>query len=139
MRILRLNRDGVASPLGPLEAGVMEVLWKLQEPTSVADVLSALKARGETLSYSTVKAVLNNLVEKGHVTKHSAGKSNVFAASITQSKFESQVVSTVLASLIRSYREPVLAHLVDELGADKKTLDRLEQMIAETRSRRAKK
>jgi predicted transcriptional regulator len=116
----------------------MEVLWKSKEPVSVADVLASVRSKGENLSYSTIKAVLNNLSEKGYVTKCSAGRNNVFATSTTRAKFESQMVSAVLTSLIRSYREPVLAHLVDELGADAKTLDQLERLIAEKRSRKGK-
>lgn len=37
--------------------------------------------------------------------------------------------------LLRSYREPVIAHLVDELDADKEMLDRLERMIEAKRRR----
>jgi predicted transcriptional regulator len=138
MRLLRLNRNGVASSLGPLEADVMDVLWQAKAPLSVAEVRSKLRPQGDSLSYSTIKAVLNNLSEKGHVAKCSAGKSNVFAAAKTRSEFESQVVSTVLKSLLRSYREPVIAHFVDALNADKKMLDQLERMIEQKQGRRRK-
>lgn len=135
MRLLRLNRNGVASALGPLEAEIMEVLWRAKAPLSVAEVRPKLKTQGDSLSYSTIKAVLNNLSEKGHVVKRNAGKSNIFAATSTRAEFESQIVSTVLKSLLRSYREPMIAHLVDELDADKEMLDRLERMIEAKRRR----
>jgi len=116
----------------------MEVLWRAKSPLSVAEVRSGLHTRSESLSYSTIKAVLNNLSQKGHVVKRSAGKSNVFAAATTRSEFESLVVSTVLSSLLRSYREPVIAHFVDELNADKEMLDQLERMIDQKRRRKGK-
>jgi predicted transcriptional regulator len=117
----------------------MEVLWRAKTPLSVAEVRPRLPRQDEGLSYSTIKAVLNNLSEKGHVVKRSAGKSNVFAAAKTRSEFESQVVSTVLKSLLRSYREPVIAHFVDELSADRKMLDQLELMIEQKRGARGKR
>lgn len=138
MPLLRLNRNGVASSLGPLEADVMDVLWRAKSPLAVAEVLSKLQPRGRSLSYSTIKAVLNNLSEKGHVVKRSAGKSNVFAAAKTRSEFESQIVSTVLKSLLRSYREPVITQLVDELNADRKMLDQLERLIEQKKGERGK-
>lgn len=116
----------------------MEVLWRAKAPLSVAEVRPGLPRQEDSLSYSTIKAVLNNLSEKGHVVKRSAGRSNVFAPAKTRSEFESQIVSTVLKSLLRSYREPVIAHLVDELNADKKMLDQLERMIEQKKGERGK-
>lgn len=115
----------------------MDVLWRAKLPLSVADVRKRLKSGNEHLSYSTVKAVLNNLAGKGHVLKTNAGKSNVFVAATTRSSFESQIVSAVLKSLIRAYRKPLIAHFVDELNADKEMLDQLEQMIEQKRASRA--
>lgn len=138
MRILRLARNGDASALGPLESRVMEVLWNSKDSVSVADVLKALSKRKPLLAYSTVKAVLNNLALKGHAKKRSIGRSNVFTPTTTKAAFQKHVVSSVIDSLIHSYREPVLAHLIDELAADANTLDDLERLIAEKRLARGK-
>ena len=133
MRILRLTRTGDASALGPLESRVMEVLWNAKDAVSVADVLAVLSKRRPVLAYSTVKAILSNLVLKGHAKKRSIGRSNVFTPATTRAAFQKRVVSAVIDSLIHSYREPVLAHLIDELASDDSTLDDLERLIAEKR------
>lgn len=133
MRILRLTRTGDASALGPLESRVMEVLWNAKDAVSVADVLVVLSKRRPVLAYSTVKAILSNLVLKGHAKKRSIGRSNLFSPALTRAAFQKHVVSAVIDSLIHSYREPVLAHLIDELASDDSTLDDLERLIAEKR------
>ena len=133
MRFLRLTRKGDASALGPLESRVMEALWNATSAVSVADVLTVLSKRKPVLSYSTVKAVLSNLTLKGHVKKRSIGRSNVFTPATTKAAFQKSLVSQVIDSLIHSYREPVLAHLVDELTSDDSMLDDLERLIAEKR------
>jgi BlaI family transcriptional regulator, penicillinase repressor len=133
MRFLRLTRKGDASALGPLESRVMEALWNATSAVSVADVLTVLSKRKPVLSYSTVKAVLSNLTLKGHVKKRSIGRSNVFTPATTKAAFQKNLVSQVIDSLIHSYREPVLAHLVDELTSDDSMLDDLERLIAEKR------
>jgi predicted transcriptional regulator len=138
MRFLRLTRKGDASALGPLESRVMEVLWNATSAVSVADVLTVLSKRKPVLSYSTVKAVLSNLTIKGHVKKRSIGRSNVFTPAATRAAFQKHVVSEVIDSLIHSYREPVLAHLVDELASDDGMLDELERLIAEKRLAKGK-
>jgi len=138
MRFLRLTRNGDASTLGPLESRVMETLWNATDAVSVAEVLAVLSKRKPVLSYSTVKAVLSNLTLKGHVKKRSIGRSNVFTPKTNRAAFHKHVVSEVIDSLIHSYREPVLAHLVDELASDDSTLDELERLIAEKRLAKGK-
>jgi predicted transcriptional regulator len=111
----------------------MDALWSATNEVSVAEVLAVLSKRKPVLSYSTVKAVLSNLTLKGHVKKRSIGRSNVFTPKSSRAAFQKHVVSEVIDSLIHSYREPVLAHLVDELASDDSTLDELERLIAEKR------
>ena len=116
----------------------MEALWNATSAVSVADVLAVLSKRKPVLSYSTVKAVLSNLTLKGHVKKRSIGRSNVFTPATTRAAFQKHVVSEVIDSLIHSYREPVLAHLIDELASDDGMLDELERLIAEKRLAKGK-
>jgi predicted transcriptional regulator len=116
----------------------MEVLWSATNELSVGEVLAVLSKRKPVLSYSTVKAVLSNLSLKGHVKKRSIGRSNVFTPKTSREAFQKHVVSEVIDSLIHSYREPVLAHLVDELTLDESMLDDLERLIAEKRLARGR-
>jgi len=111
----------------------MEIVWAEEEPVSVASVHRALGRRRKSLAYSTVKAVLSNLVVKGHLRKRSEGRSNVFSAVQSREAFRRQVVDEVLGSLVKDYRNPLLAHLVDRVATDPSTLDELERLIAAKR------
>jgi predicted transcriptional regulator len=134
MQLLRLFRGKGASVLGPLESRVMDVVWSHKEPVSVGDVHSALRKKGRKLSYSTVKAVLTNLASKGHLRKRSEGRSNSFAAVASKEEFKERVVKQVLDSLIGEHRDPLLAHLVDDLAVDEESLAKLEELLAKKRA-----
>ena len=54
--------------LGPLEAAVMDVLWRAEEPMRVHAVLDEL-APPRRLAYTTVMTVLDNLHRKGWVVR----------------------------------------------------------------------
>lgn len=137
MRIFRLGKKGSGSVFGPLEEEVMEVVWALSPPVTVAQVLRALrstKKQKKDLAYSTVKAILSNLTDKSYLRKTSEGRSNVFSPIENRQKFQERVVSEVVGTLARNYRQPLLAHLVDEIATDRTTLDDLERLIAEKRA-----
>lgn len=135
MRIFRLGSQGVGTVLGPLENEVMEVVWREAEPVSVAHVHQALARKTKPLAYSTIKAVLSNLTDKGYLRKRSVGRSNLFRAVQTREQFRQRVVAEVLGSLVKDYRNPLIAQLVDELAADPATLDDLERLIASKREK----
>jgi predicted transcriptional regulator len=111
----------------------MEIVWAEAEPVSVATVHRALGRRKKPLAYSTVKAVLTNLAGKGLLRKRSEGRSNVFSAVQTREAFRKGVVDEVIGSLVKDYRNPLLAHLVEQVARDRASLDELERLIAERR------
>jgi predicted transcriptional regulator len=133
MRVFRLGKRSAGSVLGPLENDIMEIVWSGSEPLAVADVQRALERKKKSLAYSTVKAVLTNLAAKGHLKKRSAGRSNVFSAVQSRDDFRRRVVEEVVGSLVRDYRNPLLAHLVDRAVWDRESLAELERLVAEKR------
>ena len=113
----------------------MELVWSAGESVAVSQVQLALKRKKKkTLSYSTVKAILANLTDKGYLKKHSQGKANVFTAAVTRETFNEQLVRDILSALSADHRNPLLVQLVDRLASDKGTLDRLEELIARKRA-----
>lgn len=134
MKVLRLFRGKGASALGPLESRIMDIVWDASEPLSVGDVHSALRKKKHDLAYSTVKAVLTNLAAKGYLHKKSEGRSNSFAAVESKEKFKERLVREVLSSLLKDHRDPLLAHLVDDLAVDKESLAKLESLLAKKRA-----
>jgi predicted transcriptional regulator len=132
--IFRPSRSGAAAVLGPLEGEIMEVIWAKERPLSVGNVQQALGDRGRPLSDSAVRAVLNNLVGKGRLTKSRKGKASFFAASASREAFEARIVSTVVDSLKRNYGTMAIAELVDRLAVDEETLAEFERRLAERRA-----
>jgi predicted transcriptional regulator len=128
--VFRPSRTGAAAVLGPLEGEIMEVIWKTGGAVAVPDVHRAMTAGKRELSYSAVKAVLNNLADKGRLTKTRQGKVTYFAAATTREEFDAQVVATVVGSLKRNFGTPVIAQLVNELAVDEATLREFERVIA---------
>jgi hypothetical protein len=49
---------------------------------------------------------------------------------MSEASFRERVVGEVLDALTQDYRNPLLVSLVDRLGADPKTLDELERLVA---------
>src|ERR1017187_9828163 len=114
-RVYRTGQPGLAAAFGPLEAAVMDVVWAAEAPVSVSDVMVAFSRRKKSLAYSTIKTILTNLVDKGYLTKRADGRANVFTAKQSRADFETDLVGGVVGSLLRDYRNPLLAHLADEL------------------------
>lgn len=132
--IFRPARSGASAVLGPLEGEIMEVVWNAEGAVPVPDVHRALTEKGRPISYSAVKAVLNNLADKGRLTKTRNGKTTAFEAVKSREEFEAQVVSTVVSSLKRNFGAPVIAQLVNELAVDAETLAEFERVIAAKKS-----
>jgi predicted transcriptional regulator len=128
------SRSGASAVLGPLEGRIMEVIWKEDHALSVSDVHRALCRRGRTISYSAVKAVLNNLTDKKKLNKTREGKVTFFTAATTREAFEAQVVSTVVRSLKRNFGNTAIAELVDQLAIDEETVAEFERLIAQRKS-----
>ena len=134
MAIFRLGERGAAVAVGPLESKVLDVLWSDGPILSVPAVHSALTTNQGAISYSAVKAVLNNLADKGWLRKERQGKVTYFEVLKTRQEFDSQVMSTVIDSLHRNYGIPVIAKLVDQLAVDEDSIREFERLIAERKA-----
>jgi predicted transcriptional regulator len=134
MAVFRSSRSGPATVLGPLEGAIMKVIWRNAHALCVGDVHRALNGRGRSISYSAVKAVLNNLADKEHLTKTREGKVTFFSAAISREAFEAHVVSVVVRSLKRNFGTAVIAELVDQLAVNQETISEFERLIAQRKS-----
>jgi BlaI family penicillinase repressor len=115
----------------------MNAVWAAGAPVSVADVMPALNRQHKALAYSTIKTILTNLTEKGYLSKRASGRANTFVAKQTKQEFEREVVDGVVGSLLRDYRNPLLAHLADELSTDPEAIVEFERLLAQRKQRRA--
>jgi predicted transcriptional regulator len=79
---------------------------------------------------------LQNLHDKSHLKKRPDGKQNVFTPVLTREQFARQAVGRVVEPLLRHHRNPLLAHIVEELIGDEDVLAELEMLVAAKRGAR---
>ena len=117
----------------------MEIVWSLGGWFTVNDVVAQLKyKRGEKpLAYTTVKTVLTNLADKRHLKKRSAGRANEFRAVLTQEEFHRAFIDNVVGPLLRSQRNPLLAHIADELASDDESYEEFTRLLEQKRAERS--
>ncbi len=136
MHVFRPETPGSASVLGPLESVVLNALWDIDASATVGQVVERLERGGHPVHYSSAKTTLNTLVSKGYAKKQPLGKANAFSATVSRDEFERRVVGGVLTGLMRNYRNPLLAHMAQQLAHDDASLEEFERLLQEQRQGR---
>ncbi|WP_456367244.1 BlaI/MecI/CopY family transcriptional regulator [Thermococcus sp.] len=110
----KLTEEGIRAVLPPLEAEVMEHMWKVYVATA-GQVYEELKKKHPEIRRSTVSIVMNRLCEKGllkrSVERGRGGMRYVYAITTTKEEFEQKVVQSILEALINNFREATYAYL----------------------------
>lgn len=117
--------------LGKRERQIVESVYRLGE-TSVADVLRELE---NPPSYSSVRAMLGQLVEKGVLKQRQEGKRYLYRPAVSKDKARQSVLKNVLATFFEGNPLDAMVALLDlsneQLGED--DLKRLKGLIEKTR------
>jgi predicted transcriptional regulator len=120
--------------LTPLELEIMDVVWKLGEP-SVREVQEALSEKKRP-AYTTVQTILLRLEQKGAVRRtRKIGNAFLFQAAITRKSVYRRILDEVL-SLFGGSAQPVVAHLLE---SGKLTLEDLKALEEAEAKKGAKK
>jgi predicted transcriptional regulator len=103
------NEERGMRGLGELESAVMDVMWVVNGPLRVRDVLDEL-APGRPLAYTTVMTVLDNLHRKGWVLREMEGRAYRYRPAASRQ----EVTARALRSLLDSSgdAEAALLHFV---------------------------
>jgi predicted transcriptional regulator len=113
---------------GPLEAEVMQVVWKSDGPVSVREVLALLnRRRSPPLAYTTVMTVMSRLASKGVLTREVDGRGYRYAAALPDE------AAIAVREVVRDFGEAAIAQFVDEARADPKLLRRLQKLLGDDR------
>ncbi|HEY6465489.1 MAG TPA: BlaI/MecI/CopY family transcriptional regulator [Candidatus Acidoferrales bacterium] len=119
------------SSLSRRERQIMDVLYKV-ERASVAQVLAELPAK---INYSTVRAQLRVLEEKGHVRHEDDGQRYVYFPSVPRDVARRSAFRHLVDTFFEGSTERAAAALlggeVSQLSEEE--LDRLQKMIAKSR------
>jgi predicted transcriptional regulator len=116
--IRRLRRIGSEEKfLGPLEAAVMDRLWKRGSAT-VRDIVEDL-GRTRALAYTTVMTIMTRLHAKGLLERDRDGKTYVYRPAFTREEHRERLSRDLVRGLVDEFGELALAHFAAELdGVD---------------------
>lgn len=119
------------APLGRRERQIMDVLYKLQR-ASVAEVLAELP---EKPNYSTVRAQLRVLEEKGHLRHEEQGLRYVYLPAVPRDVARRSALRHLVDTFFEGSTEKVVAALLggEVSRISPEELERLARMIAKDR------
>jgi len=128
-RITKFREPLRQSELGPLEFGIMEILWERGE-SNVRDVVEKL---GRRLAYTTVMTTLDRLFKKGLLDRHKLCRSFVYLPKLSRQEWEQKRAGELVAGFLAGpepSRELLLSSFLDVVGEhDAALLDQLEKKI----------
>ena len=119
------------SDLSRRERQIMDIIYKTGEATA-ADVQ---KAMPDAPSYSTVRALLRVLEEKGVLKHREQGPRYVFLPVIARDKAKASALKHLMQTFFDNSTESVVAALMDMRGSDitDEEYERLSRMIEQAR------
>lgn len=110
----KLNEEGIKAVLPPLEAEIMEHMWKVKTATA-GQVYEYMKKEHPDIRRSTVSILMNRLCERGllkrRVERGRGGMRYVYSITTTREEFEKKVVQSILDALMQNFREATYAYL----------------------------
>lgn len=110
--------------LGPLEAELMEVVWRENRAIRVRDALERLnRTRGQPLAYTTVMTVMNRLVDKDVLHRSKQGRGYLYEA------VAADAAGIAVHGVLRDYGDAAMAHFLEEARADPEVLRRLQRLV----------
>jgi BlaI family penicillinase repressor len=109
------------------ERQIMEILYQRGKASAAA----VMEAMADAPTYSTVRALLRVLEDKGQVEHHNEGLKYVYAPVVNRDKAKRSAVKHLVDTFFRESPEQVVAALLD-VSAKRlthKELDRMAEMI----------
>lgn len=98
--------------LSETELEIMEVIWELAAPVTVAQLLDVFESKG--WKTSTLSTLLNRLIEKGFLTKSMSGKANYYEPVLSWQAYQKQETQSFLSRLYKGKVKNFIAALADE-------------------------
>lgn len=109
------------------ESVVMEVLWR-RSPITTEDVVAELKPRGKWQE-STVKTLLNRLLNKGAISARKEGRRYLYSAVLERAQWVSSESTGFLNRLYGGRVAPLVAHFSQQRKLSKNDIADLKRLI----------
>jgi len=112
--------------LSETEMEVMQVIWELAAPITVARLL-AIFEKTKGWKTSTLSTILSRLIDKGFLTKEMKAGVNHYVTGVTLYDYQKSETHSMLANLYGGNIKSYVAALVDNEGVTKKDIEDLTQ------------
>jgi predicted transcriptional regulator len=117
--------------MGPLEARIMDDLWKAGA-SRVGEVLDRLnEGARRPLAYTTVMSVLARLAQKGYLKRERDGRAFVYTPVHSRKAFVRARAADAASELLEDFGAAGVAGFVDTLKARPAMLRQLEKLIGQ--------
>jgi BlaI family penicillinase repressor len=123
--------------LGALQLAVLRVLWQKKE-ASAAQVHAALGARRD-VAITTVSTILARLERRGIVSHRSVGRTFVYRPTVTEQSVRSSMLRSLVDSVFSRDPTAVVSQLLTRRDISPGDLDRMRELIDESRRQSKKK
>jgi predicted transcriptional regulator len=120
------------------ELEALKVLWQ-KERATVREVWRVLSEQDGELAYTTVLSLMQVMEQKGLVTHEAEGKTYVYSAQVAQKSVFERLATGFLERVFDGALDAYLVHALKGRRPSDEELDRLEQAIAEAKSRTRRK
>ncbi|MFT7711224.1 BlaI/MecI/CopY family transcriptional regulator [Clavibacter tessellarius] len=112
---------GLAASFGPLEYEILEALWRIGE-SSVAECVDALPGRQ---AYSTVKTVMERMVDKGHLARVKSGRAFRYSTTATREEMTRRAATRSSRDLLAGFGSVAVSSFVDQIDPASPEFDEL--------------
>ncbi|MDQ6776251.1 MAG: BlaI/MecI/CopY family transcriptional regulator [Actinomycetota bacterium] len=125
----RSRTPKVPPSLYPLEAEVMEEVWR-QDVTTVKLVTEALNRTAKSpRAYTTYMTVMRRLDDKGLLSRARNGRSDTYKPRLSRKEYQNRRARAEIKGLVNEYGDVALAHFAQTLSTlDPERLSRLRHL-----------
>ena len=108
----------------------MELLWETESLTA-RHIREQLYDDAKTSQHGTVQRLLQNLEDKGFVSRDKSLGVHLFSANIAREEYGGLQLESLAEKLTGGSIAPILTHLLDEKKLNKTEINRLRKLLEE--------
>ena len=121
--------------IGPLERKILDILWERKE-ASARQITSILEQKGERRAYSTIRTIINRLVEKRILGQRMDKKERMYLYTplISKENLEKSIVHSVIGELLKKFEKSTISYLAEELSDNEKDIEKIRHKLDEMKN-----
>jgi predicted transcriptional regulator len=121
--------------IGPMERKILDILWERKE-ASARQITSILEQKGERRAYSTIRTIINRLVEKRILSQRMDKKERMYLYTplISKENLEKSIVHSVIGELLKKFEKSTISYLAEELSDNEKDIEKIRHKLDEMKN-----